>query len=361
MFNFKNAALLVDGITDVYNAKTASSLIRYKNSEVLCYISSSNSNPNEILGSNKPIINVLNSSEIKKLKQNPDILILCLMLPSGQVPPSWIQSITYALENNIDIINPFHFSLADFQFLINKFNGLSNNSTPQITIFNNSKSKIFNIRVSNAQNQLLSYRILEHRSSRVLTIGTDCNIGKMLTTISLNEYAKNNNFKSSFVATGQIGILIKGSGVCVDRIVSDFLPGVVEDLVIKESEDNDFLFIEGQGSLFQPMYAPVTLGLLHGSAPHAMILCHSPLRKHLRYSNIEIPDLKTIITYYEQTAAMVLKAKVLGLSLNTYGMDENDAKNSIKYYEDYLNIPVNDPIKFGVDNLFKAINITLKK
>ena len=349
MFNFKNAALLVDGIKDVYNAKTASSLLKYRPNDVLCYISSTD--PNSILNSNKPVLAVLDS----KAKIKPDVLILCLMLPSGDLPKSWFESIKYALENDINIINPFHFSLGEFSVLTNYFGGISQESTEQINIFKKSKSKIFNIRVSNIQNKLFSYKILEHKSTRVLTIGTDCNIGKMLTSLALNKHSLDNNYKSKFVATGQIGILINGSGVCVDRIISDFLPGVVEDLIIKEDEKNDFLFIEGQGSLFQAIYAPVTLGLLHGSAPHQLILCHNPLRKKFRYSNKLIPNLKEIINYYEETAKIVLKSKVIGISLNTNEMSDSDAKKSINYYEDYLNIPVNDPYRYGVDNLFKKI------
>lgn len=351
MFNFKNAALLIEGIKDIYNAKTASALAIYRLQDILCYVQTSGLDPNSIL-STKNIPVVKNLTELPNLtNKKVDMLILCLMLPDGKIPISWELTINYALEHGIDIINPFHFNLADFSFK-EKFGGLNNKSTESLTIFNNSSSKIFNLRIPESENKLFSFKILDHKPKRIATVGTDCNVGKMLSTIELNKYALSQNYKSTWVATGQIGIMLKGNGVCVDRIISDFLPGVVEDLILKESQDLDYIFIEGQGSLFQPLYAPVTLGLLHGSAPNSMILCHSATRTKLRYTNIEFRDFKEIIDYYEYTASLVLKSKVIGLSLNTHGMKLEESKDLIKYYEDYLQMPVTDPVKFGVKNLF---------
>lgn len=355
MFRFKNAALLVDGIKDIYNAKTASSLSIYRNKDIQCYIQSKSIDPNKVLNTNKPVIKELNCTSVKKLNKKPDVLILCLMLPKGTLPKSWFNSIVYALENNINIINPFHFSIADFSEINNRFKVQFDSSNKQITTFKNSKSNVYNLRINKVTNKLFSFNILKHKPKRVLTVGTDCNVGKMLTTITLNNFAKKRKYKSEFVATGQIGILLKGRGLCVDRVISDFLPGEVENLILKQRENNDYLFIEGQGSLMQAIYAPVTLGLLHGSAPHALILCHSTSRKKFRYSDIKIPDLKEIISYYEETTKFVLKSKVLALSLNTHGLEIQEAKKQIKKYEDNLSIPVNDPYRFGVENIFNAI------
>lgn len=354
MFNFKNAVLLVDGIKDIYNAKTASALTRYRANDILCYIETSSVDPNIILSSkNIPVFKTF--KELAKLTEKKlDVLILCLMLPDGKFPKNWEESINFALESGIDIINPFHFSLADFSFK-DSFGGLSLGSKESLTIFKNSKSKIYNLRIPETENKLFSFKILEQKAKRIATVGTDCNVGKMLTTIELNKEAIKQNFKSTWVATGQIGILLKGSGVPVDRVISDFLPGVVEDLILKETKDEDYIFVEGQGSLFQPLYAAVTLGLLHGSAPNAMILCHAATRKKLRYTDIDFPDFKEVINYYEYTASMVTSSKVVGLSLNTHGIDAQETDRLIKYYEDYLQMPVTDPVKFGVKNLLDAV------
>jgi len=355
MVNFKKAALLVHGVKDIYNAKTANSIVKYSLENILCYINFTEIDPNLIFNTKLPLIKNLSDDELNKLGSKPDVLILCLVLPDGVLPKTWFTTINYALENNIDIINPFHFNLSDYKELYNKFGGLSSNNTAEITIFKKSKSKIFNLRISKVEHKLLTLKILEHKPKRVLAVGTDCNIGKMITTIECNKEALKRSYKSTWLATGQIGIILKGSGVCVDRIVSDFLPGVVEDLILKEDQNLDYIFIEGQGSLFQPIYACVTLGLLHGSAPDYMILCHAADRKKLRYTNIDIPDLKKVISYYEETASIVKPAKILAMSLNTHSLDLQSSLDLIKHYEAYLNMPVTDPIKFGATKLLDAI------
>jgi len=360
MINFKKAALLVHGVKDIYNAKTANSIIKYRLDDVLCYVNCTNTNPNNIFNTNIKVISNLDNSELYKLNSKPDVLILCLVLPEGKLPDAWLASINYALENNIDIINPFHFNLNDYEEISSRFGGLNDLASPEITIFNKTKSKIYNLRISKVEHKLLSLKILEHKPERILTVGTDCNIGKMITTIECNKEMQKKSYKSTWVATGQIGIMLNGNGVCVDRIVSDFLPGVVEDLILKEDNDLDYIFIEGQGSLFQPIYSCVTLGLMHGSAPNYMILCHAADRKKLRYTNIDIPDLKKIIAYYEETASIIINSKIIALSLNTHSLDLKTSIDLITYYENYLNIPVSDPIKFGTQKFINAI-INYKK
>jgi uncharacterized NAD-dependent epimerase/dehydratase family protein len=128
----------------------------------------------------------------------------------------------------------------------------------------------------------------------------------------------------------------------------------VERIILKEQK-RDILFVEGQGSIFQPIYSAVTLGLLHGTAPDAMILCHMPTRKKLRYTQIDIPDLKTAIRVHEELAGMINKSKVIGISLNCHDLTDEQAKKTIADVEKLTGLPATDPVKFGVDKLFDAV------
>ena len=313
MKNFKHAALLVEGATDIFQAKTASALLRYRLPDISFLIDNTHSNEKPNIFSSASNIAVTKS--IAQVKDKADTLIICLVLPKGDVPARWIEEITSALKNNIDVINPLHIDFGTIPAISSMLGGLSTNSTEQKTVFNGSNAVIHNIRVVPKDLELFSLKVLNTHAKRVLTVGSDCNIGKMLTTLELDNLAKKRGLDSGFIATGQIGILIKGSGIAIDRVICDFLPGAVERLILAE-KDRDILFVEGQGSIFQPIYSGVTLGLIHGTAPDVMVFCHVPSRKKLRYTDINIPDYRTMIRMHEEIASIVNKTKVVGLSLN---------------------------------------------
>jgi uncharacterized NAD-dependent epimerase/dehydratase family protein len=347
---FKNAALLIDGAKTSFEAKLASSLIRYKAKNVSCLIDSKFKD--KTVKSFFDIdIDIPIKESIKEIK-NIDYLIISSVLPSGKVPEKWITEINYALESNIHIINPLHI---DFTKFINSKFKKDPGSSKKITKFINTKAKIYNVREVPDDLDLLSLDVLKTSAKRILTVGTDCNIGKMVTTIELT---KAFNKKASFIATGQISTLIKGRGIAIDRVISDFLPGSVEKLILEE-KNKDILFIEGQGSIFQPIYSCVSMGLLHGSAPDAMIMCHLPSRKKLKYTNINMPDIKKAIRIHEELASIVNSSKVIGISLNCFDLNLDETKDLIKKYEDITGLPTVDPIKIGVEKLIKPIESIL--
>jgi uncharacterized NAD-dependent epimerase/dehydratase family protein len=367
---FKKAVLLVEGAKDIFHAKTASLLLRYKKENISYLLDSthSESKPNIFSSISKiptansflQIIkdinrqtseqNNLKQDSLKQVNKKPDALIICLMLPEGVIPNIWLDHIVSALKNDIDVINPLHIDLGTITEIKNALGGISDDSTPAITKFNNVSASVHNVRIPPDDIELFKLEVLKTRAKRVLTVGSDCNIGKMLTTLELNESAKKRGINSSFIATGQIGIIVKGSGIAVDRVISDFVPGAVERLILPE-RDKDLLFVEGQGSIFQPIYSAVTMGLIHGTAPDAMILCHAPNRKKLRYTNINVSDFKTLIKIHEDIAGMIHPSKILGISLNCHDMSNEKAMDEIKRTEDITGLPATDPIKFGLEKL----------
>ena len=351
MKNFKHAALMVEGAKDIFQAKTASALLRYRTSDCEFLIDSlhTKEKPNIFCNPDLKVVKSINDAGT-----SVDVLVLCMVLPEGKLPSRWVEEISSALKKNIDVINPLHINFGTVPEIASALGGVSINATEEKTLFNNSKGAIYNIRVVPNDLELFSLKVLNTRAKRVLTVGSDCNIGKMLTTLELDKLAKKRGLDSGFIATGQIGILIKGSGIAIDRVICDFLPGAVERLILAE-KDRDILFVEGQGSIFQPIYSGVTLGLIHGTAPDAMVFCHVPSRKKLRYTDIDILDYKTMIRMHEEISSIVNKTKVVGISLNCFDLTDAQAKDAIKFAEDQTGLPATDPVKFGSEKIIQAV------
>jgi uncharacterized NAD-dependent epimerase/dehydratase family protein len=186
--------------------------------------------------------------------------------------------------------------------------------------------------------------------NRLLTIGTDCSVGKMVTTIALTNALHARGVAADFRATGQTGILIAGEGVAVDAVVADFISGAIEQLAPARSDDGWDL-IEGQGSLFHPSFAGVSLGLLHGAQPRALVLCHEPGRPHMRgIPGRPLPDLAICLAANLESARLTSPdVEAVGISLNTSGMDLAAARRLCGATEDKMGLPCTDPVAFGVD------------
>ena len=191
---------------------------------------------------------------------------------------------------------------------------------------------------------------------RLLTVGTDCSVGKMYTTLCLHRALEKRGVDSDFRATGQTGIFIEGTGVAVDAIVSDFMSGAIEQLCPAADTDHWDL-IEGQGSLFHPSYAGVSLGLLHGAQPDTMVLCHEPTRTHMRgLPGRALPELASCIEA-NLAAARVVSADVrfAGVSINTKDLAPEAARTLLEASEDELGLPCIDPARDGVDRIVDSI------
>jgi uncharacterized NAD-dependent epimerase/dehydratase family protein len=197
---------------------------------------------------------------------------------------------------------------------------------------------------------------LEHGADVVLTVGSDCAIGKMTVCLELDREARRRGHRSVFVPTGQTGIAIAGWGIAVDAVVADFVAGAAERLVVEGAARGDLLWVEGQGSLIHPQYSGVTLGLFHGSAPHRLILCHKAGDAHLEgLPRFPIPPLTELIDLHERAALVARPARVVAIALNTMRLDETAARRAIAAAEDETGLPADDPVRFGASRLVDVV------
>ena len=191
---------------------------------------------------------------------------------------------------------------------------------------------------------------------RLLTVGTDCSCGKMYTALAVEAEMRRRGLDADFRATGQTGILIAGAGVSVDAVVADFISGAVEWLAPANDPDHRDL-IEGQGSLFHASFAGVSLGLLHGAQPDALVMCHEPTRAHMRgLPGFPLPDLQDCIDANIAAARLTNPAvRCVGVSLNTSNLDAAAADRALKATADRLGLPTVDPVRTGVAPLVDAL------
>lgn len=196
----------------------------------------------------------------------------------------------------------------------------------------------------------------KRRGKRVLAVGTDCSVGKMYTALALDAAMRERGMKSSFRATGQTGILITGEGVPLDAVVADFMAGAVEWLT-PDNDDDHWDIIEGQGSLFHVSYSGVTLALIHGGQPDALILSHEPTRAHMRgLPGYKLPSLEAVRDTALAMARVANPAcEVVGVSVNTQHLDEEAAKACCAEVEARLGLPTVDPFRHGAERLAEAL------
>ena len=198
---------------------------------------------------------------------------------------------------------------------------------------------------------------LEVDATIVLTVGSDCAIGKMTATCELDLEARKRGLSSVFVPTGQTGIAIAGWGISVDAVVSDFLAGAAERLVVEGAEKGDLLWVEGQGAILHPIYSGVTVGLIHGSAPHLYVLCHEVGRTVVEGDPTASPivSLAELVDLHERMSLKLRPAKVAAIALNTSSVSEEEARSAIAAAEEETGLPADDPVRFGAGKLLDAV------
>ncbi|MGH7754119.1 MAG: DUF1611 domain-containing protein, partial [Gemmatimonadales bacterium] len=221
--------------------------------------------------------------------------------------------------------------------------------------------RIFDARKPPAKLPIADGRAKDVAAFVVLTVGTDCNVGKMTAQLELRDELVRRGHRTSFVATGQTGIFIEGWGIAVDAVVADFIAGAAEHLVLEGARNADIVLVEGQGSIIHPGYSGVTYGLLHGSCPDALILCHQASREFIADYRpggkpwLRIPPLKELAELHEVVARPVHPSKVIGISLNTFDLAEGEARAEAARLERETGLPVTDPVRFGPGPLAEAI------
>jgi uncharacterized NAD-dependent epimerase/dehydratase family protein len=267
-------------------------------------------------------------------------LLLGIAPGGGRIPPSWVPGLRKAIEAGLDIVSGLHSRLEDVE-------GLAELAVKHNVQLINIRTPPKNLPVGNG---------IKRSGKRLLTVGTDCALGKKYTALTITKALQALGIAADFRATGQTGILIAGSGVPLDCVVADFVAGAIEQITPAAADDH-WDIIEGQGSLFHPGYAGVTLGLVHGAQPDALILCHDPTRKHIAYHpHAAMPSLKVAAARYIEAAQLNnANVKLVGVSLNTSALSQAERERALSQAENELGVPSFDPLKTPSDSVIQRM------
>jgi uncharacterized NAD-dependent epimerase/dehydratase family protein len=337
----RRIAILAEGTLEYHHGKTAISVLRYRPESVVAVIDSRRSGRTvgDVLGigGSIPICRDVQDS----LKFRPTELLIGIAPRGGELPPEWRGELLRAIEAGLDIVSGLHYMLRDDPEL------------REAAVRRGTRL----IDVRRAPEGLSVARLEPRRpGSRVITfVGSDCAVGKMTAALEMVAAARRMGLSAAFVATGQTGIMLSGAGIAVDRVIGDFMAGAIEDLVLAAAEGADWVFVEGQGSLLHPGYSGVTLALLHGSTPDALILVHPPSRQEISGYSLAIPPLDRLVAIYEEAASWIRPAPVVGIALNTRDLDADETRAAIEAAESLTGLPAVDPVKCGGERLVAAV------
>ena len=276
------------------------------------------------------------------LAYEPTVALVGVAVAGGRLPPVWRGILRDAIAAGLDVEAGMHEFLADDPELA----ALAREHGVELRDYRRPPP---DLSVPTGEN-------LTHGAEVVLTVGSDCAVGKKTVAVELDRAARGRGLRSVFVPTGQTGIMIAGWGIAVDAVVSDFLAGAGERLVVEGAARGDLLFVEGQGSIIHPQFSGVTLGLYHGSAPHVLVLVHRAGDTELEgVPGHPIVPLPELVELYERLALPVRPARVAAVALNTGRFDEEDARAAIAAAERETGLPADDPVRFGPDRLLDAV------
>lgn len=269
--------------------------------------------------------------------------VITLNNSGGYIEPDWVPMILDALDHGFDVASGLHDRLS---------------AIPEIQEKARSRGcRLIDVR--HADMKLKTGNGLKRTGKRLLTVGTDCSVGKMYTSLALEREMRSRGLAADFVATGQCGIFVCGKGIAIDCVVSDFISGAAEQLT-PDAEPEHWDVIEGQGSLSHPSFAGVSLGLLHGTQPDALVLCHAENRSHMRgMPTYALPDLRQAMDMNLAAARLTNSAaRFAGIAINTSMLSDDESHESLDRYAAETGLPSVDPVRTGVgpivDNLLAS-------
>jgi len=323
------------------DAKTALGVLRYGDHDVVAVLDrdSAGTQVDDHVADvqDAPIV-----SGMSAVDASIDALIIGVAPIGGGFDESWRADVVTALERGCDVIAGLHYFLSEdeeFARLAEEHGG-----------------ELRDVRKPPEDLTVSQGRADEVDAEVILTVGTDCNTGKMTTTMELARAAAEAGHDAAVVPTGQTGIMIEGWGIPIDRTISDFTAGAVERMIREVGDDHDYLFVEGQGSIVHPAYSAVTCGILHGAMPDKLVLCHEAGREAIHgYESFDIPPIETYVDLYEGLAAPVRETDVAAGALNTSEYPETAAVDAVADYSEALDAPAADPIRQGTDDLLEAL------
>jgi D-glutamate N-acetyltransferase len=341
----KRYLILAEGRSaDAHYGKTMRGVVRYATDPTVVILDSERAGETY---ESLPIVGTVADA----LAFEPTTALVGVATQGGRFPPAWRTLLEECVRAGLDLENGLHEHLTDDPDLV----ALAAARGVELRDLRKPSS---GLNVPTGANLELDARI-------VLTVGSDCAIGKMTVALELDREAKRRGLRSVFVPTGQTGMVIAGWGIAVDAVISDFVAGAAEQLVVEGARraaalpaerGGEILWVEGQGALLHPAYSGVTLGLIHGSAPHAFVLCHLAGTTEIEgYPGHSLRTLSELIELHERIALPRRSAKVEGIALNTRSLDEVAARTEIAAAEAETGLPVDDPVRFGAARLVDAL------
>lgn len=337
--------ILTEGMLATSNGKTAHGVLRYRSDSVVAVIDSAFAGKRVIdvlpsLGSTAPIVATLEEA----MRFQPNALLIGVATEGGRLPPVQRGTVLQAVDAGLEIVSGLHQLLRDDDEIVARAR--------------RSGSRLWDVRLPPDDIPLFSGAAYRSPAQVVLAIGSDCAVGKMTAMLEIERAAKEAGASIEFAATGQTGILIAGKGIAVDRVISDFITGAAEQLVLQAQAD--VVLVEGQGGIFHPAYAPVTYGLLYGSAPDALVLCHRAGKTHIDGWDVELPELAELIAIHEELVSRIKPARVIAVALDTSALDADRARAAIERAAAQTRLFVDDPVRNGGGGMWRAIEQGLR-
>ena len=331
-----------------HDAKTAHGVIRYSSDPTVAVVDPESAGQRvrdavPYLPCDAPIVASLREG----LAFNPTSLLIGTAPQGGKLPASWRCEILAAIQAGLEIVSGLHDMIGEDP----EFRAAARESG----------TSIWDVRKP-PDVPLFSGAAYGVPQPVLLAVGSDCAVGKMTVMLELARAANEQKTRAEFVPTGQTGIAIAGWGIAVDRVISDFATGACEQIVLEAARrDPDYILVEGQGGINHPAYAPVTLALLFGSAPDALVLVVDPKRAFIETFETPILTYRELIRAYEALCATVKPARVAGIALNTFGLSEQQAKDEIARARSQTLLPADDVVRYGPHALWKALAQNLRK
>lgn len=322
---------------DPHYGKTARGVMRYRPQDVVAILDTHRAEGDTEEGF--PIVRSLEEAR----QYEPTTALVGVATQGGRFPPAWRELLKDAIRAGLDLESGLH------EFV--------SNDPELVELAREHGVELRDLRKPPPGLNVPTGANLSHGATTVLTVGSDCAIGKMTVSLELDREARRRGIKSEFVPTGQTGIAIAGWGIAVDAVVSDFIAGAAEQLVLEGAErGGELLLVEGQGSILHPYYSGVTLGLIHGSAPHAYVLCHKAGERFVEGdARFPIPPLAELAELHARLSLLARPARVHAIALNTRDLDEAAARRAVEETEAETGLPADDPVRFGAGRLLDAL------
>jgi uncharacterized NAD-dependent epimerase/dehydratase family protein len=321
---------------DPHYGKTLRGVIRYRREAVVAILDTKRAGQSD---DGVPIVGTVDEG----LRYEPNTALVGVVTQGGHFPGDWQELLKSCVANGLDLENGLHVRLHDIP-------GLPELAAEHGVELRDLREPPKDLSTATGEN-------LDVDATIVLTVGSDCAIGKMTVSCELDLEARKRGLRSVFVPTGQTGIAIAGWGIAVDAVVSDFLAGAAERLVVDGGKRGDLLWVEGQGAILHPIYSGVTVGLMHGSAPHLYVLCHEVGRTVVEGDPTASPilSLAELVKLHERMSLKLRPAKVACIALNTSPVSEEEADAAIAEAEAETGLPADDPVRFGAGKLLDAV------